>query len=230
VLPNVGTDVLESALTEVNNGSYLVANILLLPFIESFVREGCRVVRKHQHFDRSLAEVDAEINERHTLAKLVDWSWVEDIDINMLDLVVSYRSTSTQSVQDALGRARRAQKAYRKIRKMLEGLLSRSQDVTNRQEEWESIRQDIQDNIKRMQALGADLIEDPKTITVKLGLNSLLNFLVRRHTDDRNQLLHGHFAEFREAWKTYTYLRAIVQTCSVFELYREQHGLFKIPD
>jgi len=229
VFPNVGIDVLDKALAEAKAGSYLIANILLLPFLESFVREGCRVVRKHQQPECSAEAVDIEINDRHTLGALVDWTWSQDIDVNMLDLIVSHRATSTHAVQDELARARRARQANREIRKAVEELHGRIQSVANGQQEWEPIKEDVMAEFKRMEELGASLMEDPKTINVKLGLNSLLNFLVRRHTDDRNQVLHGHFAEFREAWRTYTYLRAIVHTTGVFAIYREQHRLFMNP-
>lgn len=226
-LPALEIDILQGAIKEIEAGSYLHANLLLLPFIEHFVREGCRHIRRNQHNERPIETVDSEINDKFSFRELIEGiPWPADIEMELTKLIVSHRGTATIEIQKEVERLHRGKEAQKSVLKGIEQLHDMLKPIADGRSVSPEIQDSVMAKLKDLESNSQNLLGDVKDIKVKIGLTSLLYFLVRRHTDDRNELLHGNFKSYHAGWRSYTYLRAIAEICRVFILYKEQHGLF----
>lgn len=196
-----------------NSLSYLSLNILLHSIIESTVRSLCTYIYCKQNPEKQKDEVKLIISTYQSLENLItkaNWKNDRPIDIHYALLLQKYIKDSQ------LESAARIYEEQINLEKELIKIVDRIKDKkhTNSSE-----IEGIQTSFNDIKSISERMI-NRKDYKINISLKVDLQFLVRRYKENRNSIVHGHFANFNKKWYCYINLSAVKKIYDLIETYQ----------
>ncbi|MGI9580145.1 hypothetical protein ACR1PO_02925 [Chryseobacterium sp. RRHN12] len=203
--------VLEVAVELSNNSSFVASSILLITACESLVRLFSRRIYQNQNPSLNDDEINEYIYNKFTSLEslITKGKWLNDFPIMFSEALVHYKDVNDNS----LNQLRKKHKMHVSAQKRIEKRLSKFSKHTITESE-------LYDLVEHLKNDSNELMTDEDK-EIKINLSVMLNFLVRKYKDDRNQIIHGNFKEYNLKWKNYINLAAIVKIFDVFTEYEK---------
>ncbi|WP_343658834.1 hypothetical protein [Chryseobacterium sp.] len=203
--------VLEVAVESSNNNSFVASSILLITACESLVRLFSRRIYQNQNPSLNDDEINEYIYNKFTSLEslITKGKWLNDFPIKFSEALVHYKDVNDNS----LNQLRKKHKMHVSAHKRIEKRLSKFSKQTITESE-------LYDLVEHLKNDSNELMTDEDK-EIKINLSVMLNFLVRKYKDDRNQIIHGNFKEYNLKWKNYINLAAIVKIFDVFTEYEK---------
>ncbi|WP_131450855.1 hypothetical protein [Chryseobacterium sp. FH1] len=203
--------VLKVAIESSENNSFITSNILLITACESLVRLLSSRIYQYQNPDLNDRDIHEYIYNKYTSLEslITKGNWTVDFPIKFSEALVKYKDVNDDSLNYLRTKHKMHMSAQRRIKKRLSkfspGAITESE---------------IHNLVENLKNDTNDLMKDDDT-EIKINLPVMLNFLVRKYKDDRNQIIHGNFKDFNLKWKNYVNFAAIVKIIDVFEEYEK---------
>ncbi|PWN58416.1 hypothetical protein [Chryseobacterium viscerum] len=203
--------VIEVAVESSNNNSFITSNILFITACESLVRLLSRRIYQNQNPSLNDDEINEYIYNKFTSLEslITKGKWLSDFPIKFSEALVHYKDVNDNS----LNQLRKKHKTHVSAQKRIEKRLSKFNKDTITESE-------ISDLVENLKNDSSELMTDEDK-EIKINLSVMLNFLVRKYKDDRNQIIHGNFKDYNLKWKNYINVAAIVKIFDVFTEYEK---------
>ena len=211
--------VLDDLLKGFSDLQFVSTNILLHTIIEGVARAFCLQVYLHQHPDMNVKEAESILNNWPSLESLiVRQPWERDISITLIQAIILNEYINEPELNDATLFFNDQKLKQKQLNLFFEKLKKRIEDNPDiGKEELEQIGRELKDDMP----CTPDQVFDIREERINVSLKVELQFLVRRHKDNRNKIIHGHFADFNTKWHCYLNLQALYRLGNVIRNYYE---------
>ncbi|MDR6487209.1 hypothetical protein J2799_001694 [Chryseobacterium vietnamense] len=209
--------ILETAIDSSNKENFIASSLLLITASESLVRVMAQRIYKIQNPNISSQDVQHHIYSKyHSLESLIiKGNWLSDYPIKFSEALVFYKDVNA----DSLNLLREKYSKHIVAKNNIERKLKKLDENTTDQNI-------LLKYLTELKTLSGNLMtENDKEIKINLAV--MLDFLVRKYKDDRNQIIHGNFKNYNLKWKNYINFAAVVK---IFDVFTEYNKFYKSSD
>lgn len=213
--------IISDAINLAKSGSFLTSNIICFTVVESLVRELCRRVYQHQNPTKSTDEVEVYVNGFSSLEILLrTGDFKNDIELETSEVVAYYDYINEEVIKEAKILLKNTVNTHKKVAKMALELKNEMSNV-NITDELRTKRMNEIILISKINTDEFHLIEDLRS---KINIKIRLHFLIRQFKEDRNEVIHGNFANFNTKWKNVIYFSALIE---IVKTTKEYDGIYR---
>ncbi|RCH56872.1 hypothetical protein DJ568_03180 [Mucilaginibacter hurinus] len=201
--------------------SYLTTNILMPILIENIIRSLGAWVWLQQNPAIGWDAAKSHIAKFQSLERLITVAdWKEDIPLDFYTAALESKYIPDEKLTWAAQILEDWDAAKIKVREISGQLLATLEDKDTSDETKKQKALALTEEVQKLIAPFDGLDKAPVMVSLKVKLQ----FLIRRFKDDRNSLLHGHFADLDKKWKCYVNFSALT---SIYKLIIELESLYR---
>lgn len=230
VLPYLNTNadyvssgkMLSEIISNFNQNSFLTTNILLPVVIENMVRTLAKVVFLNQNPEKKIDDAEKHVNNFMSIEKLIlNGGWQNDIPIGFYDAVLKSKYIADVQLADANKLFENFDNVKLEVFTLIQPLKDLILDFSISQEEKIAASQRIHEQSILLLEPFNGVEKKPVLVSLKVELQ----FLIRKFKDDRNHVIHGHFADLDKKWKCYINFSALIKTWELIKQLDRQYCL-----
>lgn len=196
--------------------SYLSTNILLHSLIESLVRSLACFLYQRQNPLTTQDETWGFVEQYQSLERLIIIpDWKDDIELSFEEALFRSRYIKYPSLEVVSQIHEQQVDVQQRVQTITEEMLA---VLTDSATDDETKRQKAFVLIAKQESL-AEKIVDRKSLKIKVSLKVELQFLLRRHKENRNAIVHGNFTNFDKKWYCYLNLSAVAKIARIIQAY-----------
>lgn len=206
--------ILEAAIDSSSKDNFIASSLLLITASESLVRVMAQHIYTIQNPSISIEDVQHQIyNKYHSLESLIiKGNWLSDYPIKFSEALVIYKDVNADSLNLLREKYSKHIVAKNNIERKLKKFDENSKDQNM-----------LLKYVTELKNLSGNLMTDSDK-EIKINLAVMLDFLVRKYKDDRNQIIHGNFKNYNLKWKNYINFAAVVK---IFDVFTEYNKFYK---